>query len=84
MKQPVRTIVKKIKKAETKAVTFSNNNEEGLDFCNECPFLGLSEDSATCNPNDRKLEFTDIKHIPVPQWCGNNKEHIKKLKENGK
>lgn len=64
-------------------ISFSNN-EEGLDFCNECPFLGLDDTSATCNPNDKKLEFTDIKHIPVPEWCGNNKEHIKKLKENGK
>lgn len=84
MKQPRKPIFKNFPEAEIMAKIFSSRTEEGLDFCNECPFLGLGDNLATCNPNDKKLDFTDIKHIPVPEWCGNNKEHIKKLKENGK
>jgi len=78
MKQPVRNIKRNIKKPPQ-----FKSKGDGLDYCNECPFLGLTETTATCNPNDKKLKFDDINHIPVPNWCGNNKELIKNL-ENGK
>ena len=83
MKQPIRNIVRPKPKVKAQPKTLSTNSEEGLDFCNECPFLGLTEETATCNPNSKRLKFDDINHIPVPNWCGNNKELIKNL-NNGK
>lgn len=76
MAQPIR---KRLGKA---VKIFPKDNEyhgkgDGLDYCNECPFLNLGTIPASCNPNSRNLEYTDRDKIPVPQWCGNNKDYIK-------
>ena len=63
MAQPIR----KIKKKEIKEENF------GIEFCNDCPFLILDGQSAHCNASDVRLEFDDIDSIPVPKNCGNNK-----------
>lgn len=48
----------------------------GLDYCNECPFLGMDmNDNWVCNPNDYVFGKTNDK-IPVPKWCGNSKSKI--------
>ena len=63
MKQPAR----KIKKKQVIDEHF------GIDFCNECPFLTITDTSAHCNASDVMLNFKDINNIPVPKNCGNNK-----------
>lgn len=45
----------------------------GLEYCNECPFLKLTEENAICNTSDVILEYGNNNKIPVPDWCGNKK-----------
>ena len=66
MKQPIRHIKKKPEK------------DFGIDYCNQCPFLVISE-TARCNSSDVELEYDNIEKIPVPEKCGNNKESWKKM-----
>lgn len=42
MAQPIKKCRRK--KAEIKLI--------GLEYCNECPFLGYNENGYICNPND--------------------------------
>lgn len=48
---------------------------DGLEYCNECPFLGydFEKDVYMCNPNDWVFGKTNDK-ISVPLWCGNRKQ----------
>jgi hypothetical protein len=65
MAQPIKKCRKK--KAEIKLI--------GLEYCNECPFLGYNENGYICNPND--YIFGNVRgKIPVPKWCGNSKKSI--------
>ena len=48
---------------------------DGIEYCNECPFLGydFEKDLYMCNPNDWVFGKTNDK-IPIPLWCGNKKQ----------
>lgn len=53
-----------------------NSNKDvggGLEFCDNCPFLRLTENLAICNTSDVVLEYGNNNKIPVPDWCGNKK-----------
>ena len=45
----------------------------GLDTCDQCPFLKITEDGPFCNTSDEKLSYDENNKIPVPDWCGNKK-----------
>jgi hypothetical protein len=57
--------------------TLKTEIEDGLEYCNQCPFLGYNfeKDSYMCSPND--LYFGKSDNIPVPKWCGNSKKNEK-------
>lgn len=63
-----------IRKRKTVKVTVDSikGTGRGLDFCNECPFLGYNENGYICNPNDYIFGKVNGK-IDVPKWCGNHK-----------
>ena len=57
---------------------------DGLEFCNECPFLCYKENKKTkekkyvCGPYRyyyTKDDFVDENKIKVPEWCGNRKRN---------
>ena len=66
MKQPAK---KKAPKQE------KNNNfggtGEGIDYCNECPFMVIASGFSICNTSD--IVLGNGKQIKVPDWCGNKK-----------
>lgn len=43
----------------------------GIQYCNDCPFLEMNNKQWYCAPNDYKLKETIENKIPVPDWCGN-------------
>ena len=47
----------------------------GIEYCNDCPFLGYDFEKGEymCNPNVWMFGKTNDK-IPVPLWCGNRKQ----------
>lgn len=47
---------------------------EGIEFCNDCPFLILLDGVAICNASDVRIEHDNINKIIVPDWCGNKKQ----------
>ena len=52
--------------------------EWGLDYCNECPFMGYNKKKKQfeCCPNGyffSKKEIDNNGNIKVPNWCGNKK-----------
>lgn len=49
---------------------------KGIDFCDECPFLEFRNGVPICSANDVRLKIDDDGFIPVPDWCGNNKNNI--------
>ena len=50
---------------------------KGIEYCNECPFLGydFEKDIYMCSPNEWVFGRVTDK-IPVPSWCGTNKKNI--------
>ena len=53
--------------------------EWGLNYCNECPFLGYNkkEKKFECCPNGyffNKNDEDEQGRYKVPEWCGNKKE----------
>jgi hypothetical protein len=57
----------------------NTTNNDGLDFCNQCPFFGYDKKKKVfvCAPNDLIMGKTD--NIPVPKWCGNSKKDEKNI-----
>ena len=68
MKQPLR------KKSKLKE--HIQGTGKGVDFCDECPFLDFENGVPFCSANDVRLSIDDDRFIPVPDWCGNNKNNI--------
>lgn len=46
---------------------------EGLEFCNDCPFLNKEDGRAFCNTYDVELKIVDG-NIILPPWCGFKKK----------
>lgn len=65
--------MKQVCKKDRKKRSSFGAEGSGLDYCNECPFLKLTEEKAVCNTSDVELEYEDNNRIPVPDWCGNKK-----------
>ena len=63
MKQP--------KKRKNKRSDFGADGS-GIEYCDECPFLGLRP-QPFCNTSDEELSYDKNNKIPVPDWCGNKK-----------
>ena len=68
MKQPSK------KKKEIKHVTGTG---EGLDYCDECPFMLMQNGVSVCNASDMVLGNESV--INVPDWCGNKKGYEKRI-----
>lgn len=51
-----------------------SNIEDGIEYCNQCPFLAYDKKKKVfiCAPNDLIMGKSD--NIPVPKWCGNSKK----------
>lgn len=69
MPQPIR----KTRKKEFKAKI------TGIQYCDECPFFGMDmNNNWICSPNDYVFGKHIDGKIPVPRWCGNQKQEITK------
>lgn len=67
MAQPIRK--RKIVEKEDNII---HGTGDGIDYCDECPFLGYENGKVKCMPND--IVFKKKKNIPVPDNCGNKRK----------
>ena len=73
-------MVKQPKRGKVKKIEHVQGTGLGLDFCDECPFLGYKDGGVPyCNTNDKVLTTDNDGYVVVPDWCGNKKNDEKNI-----
>ena len=67
MAQPTRKKKKKI------IGYFPQGTGQGLEYCDECPFLEFRNGVPYCGNNGSVLSADSNGFVIIPNWCGNKK-----------